>query len=78
MLKRARAKQREKQPDRRPDLHEEIVGVLNKFEIRSPVGVFLRRRTRERRQKFSVRARIGRRVGAGRRYARQGDPGRSL
>jgi hypothetical protein len=42
MPKRARAEQREKQPEKlpdpRPDLHEEIIGVLNKFEIRSPVA----------------------------------------
>jgi hypothetical protein len=42
MPKRARAEQREKQPEKladpRPDLHEEIIGVLNKFEIRSPMA----------------------------------------
>jgi HopA1 effector protein family len=35
MPKRARAKQT---PDRRPDPHDELIGVLNKFEIRSPVA----------------------------------------
>jgi hypothetical protein len=42
MPKRARAKQQngpERQPDRRPDPREELIGVLNKFEIRSPVAV---------------------------------------
>ena len=42
MPKRARAEQREKQPEKlsdpRPDLPEEIIGVLNKFEIRSPMA----------------------------------------
>jgi hypothetical protein len=42
MPKRARAEQREKQPEKLPDpcpdLHEETIGVLNKFEIRSPVA----------------------------------------
>jgi len=38
MPKRARAKRKEKQPDRHPDPYDEFIEVLEKFEIRSPVA----------------------------------------
>ena len=81
MPERALAKQQkrpERQPDRRPDTHEELIGVLNKFGNPIAGRVFIRWRTRERRQKLPARARVRRSVWAERRYAHQGDPGRSL